>query len=185
MCLLSSVHCTLHAPHLYPHHTHTHAEVWTQSSDFLWSNSLHSLTLQHPAQSLPPTSVFNQLVPFISGSLEKKGSRIERVPSIEFELKPEFTCRPTTTLTCFQAMIQSLWKTSRMYPWSQDTFSTACLGSAGREGTKMKMVDISDTRSHFKIRNVPFTGHGVKAARCKAEKEMCVLLKILFNWEKF
>lgn len=165
MRLLSSVHCTLHAPHLYPQHTHTHAAVWTQSSDFLWSNSLHSLTLQHPAQSSPPTSVFNQLVPFISGSLEKKGSRIERVPSIEFELKPEFTCRPTTTLTCFQAMIQSLWKTPRMYPWSQDTFSTACLGSAGREGTKMKMVDISDTRSHFKIRNVPFTALGVKAAR--------------------
>lgn len=31
-----------------------------------------------------------------------------RVSSKELELKPEFTGRPTTTLTCFQAMIQSL-----------------------------------------------------------------------------
>ncbi len=77
MCLLPSVHCTLCYSLSSVYNTQgsplwAPASVWIQSSLCLCSNPLHSLTLQHPARSSPPTSVFNQLVPFISGNTGKK-----------------------------------------------------------------------------------------------------------------
>lgn len=83
------------------------ASVWTTSRCCLCSNPLHSLT--HPACSSPPTSVFNQLVPFISGNTGKK--EFDSQPRFFFP-KPDFTSRPTTTPrpTCFQATIESLLK---------------------------------------------------------------------------
>lgn len=67
---------------------------------------VHSLT--HPACSSPPTSVFNQLVPFINGNTGKKEFDGESLTSsldfILFFSEPDFTSRSTTTPrpTCFK-----------------------------------------------------------------------------------
>lgn len=60
--------------------------AWTQYSHYLWPASpLYSLTLGHPAQSFPHTSVFNQLVPFISGSTGIMKRRLRKFSAEHWE----------------------------------------------------------------------------------------------------
>lgn len=111
MCPLPCVHCIPHYVLRSTYNTQgsplwAPTSAWTRSRHCLCSNPLHSLTLQHPARSSPPTSVFNQLVPFISGNIGKKEFDWESLtPSLEFDPKADSAGRPTTTPTRFQATI--------------------------------------------------------------------------------
>lgn len=84
------------------------ASVWTGSRCCLCSNPF---TPSLPARSSPPTSVFNQLVPFISGNIGAKRVWLREFDSQPrfFFLKPDITSRPTTTprAACFQVTIES------------------------------------------------------------------------------
>lgn len=60
--------------------------VWTQYSHYLcWASPLYSLTLGHPAQSFPHTSVFNRLVPFISSSTGIMKRRLRKFSAEHWE----------------------------------------------------------------------------------------------------
>lgn len=72
------------------------------------SKPFHSHTTTPLPCSSPPTSVFNQLVPFISGNIgEKEFDGKSLTPSLESNPKTDFTGRPTNQITpiCFQATI--------------------------------------------------------------------------------